>query len=284
VYNNNIMWGDVLLTNGDGSGCFSNGSNATYFSGDKVEVGECPIVNLGTISIGAPGVVSKTTFSGDYVQKAGGTLNIDADLQGGQANTLTVTGKANIAGAVNVNPISVTNKAVTVLTASGGVSVDPGLRQTDTSALFDFPVKASGNQLTIQPVAHFNDAATGLDTGRKQMASYLQGLFDGGAPMDFTALSKISAGDDFAASLRSMSGGGLGSFGAFRINSSRAFANNLYQGLLRRWAPIFAVGLVWPPRRVSLYSGTLPPSVARRRIGGPPLIGRKRTGPRLNFR
>jgi outer membrane autotransporter protein len=64
------------------------------------------------------------------------------------------------------------------------------------------------------------------------VAGYLQRLFDSGASMDdgFTALGHLSAGKDYAASLHSLTGAGLGSFGAFRVNSSRAFANDLYQG------------------------------------------------------
>jgi hypothetical protein len=235
VYNNAgaSMSGDVLLTNDGGSGCFS--TYGTFASGNTVTVGKCPVINGGTINIGGAGVVGKTTISGDYVQLAAGTLNIDADLNGGKADTLAVTGKATVSGTINVNAMTVSNKPVTVLTASGGVSVDPQLKQTDHSALFDFPVVASGNQLEIQPTAHFSDAAANLNQNQKKMAAYLQQLFNSGASLDdgFTALSKISLGDvdrDYGASLRSMSGEALGAFGAFRVNSSRAFVDNLYQG------------------------------------------------------
>jgi outer membrane autotransporter protein len=112
------------------------------------------------------------------------------------------------------------------------VSLDPQLKQTDNSALFDFPITASGNQLTIQPVAHLSDAAANLGTSQKAVAGYLQKLFDSGASMDdgFTALAHLSGGTDYATSLKSMTGSQLGAFGAFRVNSSRAFANDLYQG------------------------------------------------------
>jgi hypothetical protein len=254
VYNNTgaTMAGDVLLTNDGGSGCFTNASGATFNAGDQVTVGACGVTNAGTINIsgasasasvpgavkltanGATGTtaIGTTTISGDYIQKASGTLNIDADLKAGQADNLTVTGKATIAGTVNVNAMTVSNKPVTVLTASGGVSVDPQLKQTDNSALFDFPVVASGKQLEIQPTAHFNDAAANLGGSQKAVAGYLQKLFDTGASMDdnLAALSRLSGGKDYASSLQSISGAGLGAFGAFRVDSSRAFANDLYQG------------------------------------------------------
>jgi outer membrane autotransporter protein len=131
-----------------------------------------------------------------------------------------------------VNALSVSNKPATVLTATGGVSVDPNLKQSDNSALFDFPVVATGNKLTIQPVAHLSDAAASLGTSQKAVAGYLQQLFDSGASMDdgFTQLAHLSGGKDYAQSLQSMTGSGLGAFGAFRVNTSRAFANDLYQG------------------------------------------------------
>jgi hypothetical protein len=233
VTNNGTMAGDILLTNGGGTGCFTN--NGTFVSGDLVRVGNCPVSNAGTIEVGDRGVVGKTTISGDYVQQSSGRLNIDADFKGGKADALAIDGKATIAGVVNVNALTVSNKPVTVLTATGGVSVDPQLKQIDNSALFDFPVVASGNELDIKPVAHFNDAAANLGKREKEMAAYLQQQFDSGASMDdgFTALAKISnatAGRDYAATLRSISGEALGAFGAFRVNSSRAFVNDLYQG------------------------------------------------------
>ena len=244
VYNNAgaTMAGDVLLTNDGGSGCFTNASGATFYAGDQVTVGTCGVTNAGTINVGSAaaaaakaagaGGFGTTTITGDYIQKAGGTLNIDADLQAGKADALVVTGKAAIAGTVNVNAITVSNKPVTVLTASGGVSVDSNLRNTDNSALFDFPVVASGNQLTIQPTAHLSSAASTLDPTQKAVAGYMQQLFDSGASFDdgFTALSKLAGGSDYSKALQSMTGDVLGAFGAFRVNSSRAFAYNLYQG------------------------------------------------------
>jgi hypothetical protein len=240
VINNGTMAGDVLLTNGGGTGCFTN--NGTFNSGDKVTVGACGVTNTGTINVGSAGAIGTTTISGDYVQQSQGKLNIDADLKNGNADVLAITGKANIAGVVDVNALTVSNRSVTVLTATGGVTVDPKLKEVDNSALFDFPVVASGNELDIKPTAHFTDAAANLDASQKKMASYLQQLFDGGASLDdgFTALSKISpatasntytgAGNNYAASLSSMSGEALGSYGAFRVNSSRAFAEQLYGG------------------------------------------------------
>jgi uncharacterized protein YhjY with autotransporter beta-barrel domain len=242
VYNNAgaTMAGDVLLTNNGGSGCFTNASGATFYAGDKVTVGACGVTNAGTIYVGSTaaaaakgaGGLGTTTITGNYIQTAGGTLNINADLQAGKADTLVVTGKATIAGTVNVDATTVSNKPVTVLTASGGVSVAPNLSNTDNSALFDFPVVASGNHLDIDPTAHLSSAAANFSPDQKAVANYMQQLFDSGASMGsgFTALSKLAGGADYASSLKSMSGELLGAFGAFRVESSREFSYNLYQG------------------------------------------------------
>jgi hypothetical protein len=230
VINNGTMEGDVLLTNAGGSGCFTN--NGTFGSGDAVTVGSCGVTNAGVMNIGSVGKVGKTAISGDFTQLASGKLNIDADLQGGQSDVLSVSGKVLLAGTVNVNALSVSNKPVTVLTATGGVAIDAGLKQTDNAALFDFPMIASGNELIIHPTAHLSSAAADLNDSQKAVAGYLQKLFDSGATFSdgFTALSKLSGGADYSKSLASMTGDVLGAFGAFRVNSSRAFANNLYQG------------------------------------------------------
>ena len=59
----------------------------------------------------------------------------------------------------------------------------------------------------------------------------MQSIFDSGATLSgFTALEKISGDTDYASSLRSIAGEGLGAFGAFRINSSRSFTFDLYGG------------------------------------------------------
>ena len=249
VENYGTMTGNVLLTNGGGSGCFSN--YGTFNSGDSVKVGPCGLGNSGTIEIASAGKIGKTAIAGDYTQASTGVLNFDADFKSVSADKLEISGKATISGTVNVNPTTVSNKAVTVLSATDGIVLDPQLRQTDNSALFDFPLvlknvmadqsvpmslsavssAASGNSLVIQPTARFVDSATGLGKSKQAVAGNLQKLFENGASMDdgFTALSKVRAGD-VSKGFSTLAGRSLGAMGAFRYSSSRAFVGNLYDG------------------------------------------------------
>jgi len=203
--------------------------------GPTMDLGDGKLINDGVLEVGNIAAVTQTTIDGDLAQTSGGALRIDADLRGNRADLLTVNGSAAVSGTVYVRPLSVSNRPVTVLTATSGVSLDPSTAQTDDSALFDFPVRVVGNEIHLQAKAGFSDAAAGLGKRRQSVAANLQSLFDGGASMDdgFTALSHVGKGD-VAHTLDTLGGSALGAIGSFRYASSRAFVGDLYDGCLTR--------------------------------------------------
>ena len=215
-------------------GSINNYSGATLTSGATLDLKGGTLTNAGVINVGGKGPIARTELTGNLVQLPGGQLNIDADLRGGAGDRLEISGKATIAGTVAINPISVSNKSLTVLTATGGVSVDPALGSTDNSQLFDFKAQAGtdGKSLVIQPSANLASAASTLGNNRQAAAGNLQSLFDSGASFDrgFNALLGVNDPASYARSLDALSGQALGALGAFRINSSRAFVGNLYGG------------------------------------------------------
>jgi hypothetical protein len=228
VVNNGTMAGDVLLTNGGGSGCFTN--NGTFNSGDSVTVGKCPLVNAGTVSVGGAGVIGKTTLSGDYVQKAGGKLIVDADFAAGKSDVLTIDGAATIAGTVDVEATSLRKTTLAVVSSTGPLTLDPSM-QASATHLYSYQVDQLGNTLEITPQAHFTQEAAGFGRPEQAVANSLQNIFDSGGTLNgFATLANVKGDADYAASLRSIAGEGLGAFGAFRINSSRSFSFDLYGG------------------------------------------------------
>ena len=235
VLNTGMMTGDVLLANDGGTGNFLN--TGTYVSGNQIAVGTGVVTNGGTFIVNRTGAVGTTVVNGDFVQLASGKLNIDADFRGSAGDRLEISGKATITGTFAVNPLSVSNKSLTVLTATGGVTVDPALGSTDNSQLFDFKAQAGsdGKSLVIQPSANLAAAASSLGNNRQAAAGNLQSLFDSGASFDrgFNALLGVNDPASYARSLDALSGQALGALGAFRINSSRAFVGNLYGGCER---------------------------------------------------
>jgi outer membrane autotransporter protein len=231
VFNNGRMNGDVLLTNNGGTGCFTNNQPGLYNSGATVSVGPCGFTNAGTFNVGSAGVIGKTTINGNYVQMAGGRLNIDADFSSGKSDTLTINGAATIAGVVDIVPSTLRKTTLTVLSSTGPLTYQPGL-QSSTGMLFDYNVTTVGNSLQVTPEAHFVQQAASMDHVEQAVAANLQSVFDSGTAMDagFKALSAVQGSGNYASSLHAMSGESLGAFGAFRVSSSRHFVQNLYGG------------------------------------------------------
>lgn len=207
-------------------------NNGSIEAGKVVDLGGGVLTNAGALHIGTVGTVATTTLTGHLVQQASGTLHIDADLAGNKADSLAISGTANIAGTVHVAPTSISNRSMKVLTASGGLTLDPSLAMSDSSHLYDFRSTVSGNDLSVSAVANFKVKATGFGANERSVAGSLQSLFDGGASADNAFTRLLSVADDvgYEAGLKSLAGQGLGAFGAFRFNSSRTFAANLYGG------------------------------------------------------
>ncbi|NJC09008.1 hypothetical protein GGQ62_002006 [Polymorphobacter fuscus] len=234
VFNNGTMGGDILLQNNGGQGCFSNGTMANgqpavFDSGDAVTVGGCGVSNLGTINIKGS-KTGTTTITGNYTGR--GTLVFDADFAGRTADRLVVNGDAVVHDTITVKPASISNHAVKLLSATGTLSVDPALKMADTIHLYDFKATAVGTDLMVAPVAAFAAKAAGLGANEQSVAANLQSLFDGNASADAVFNRLLTVKDDagYVAGLQSLAGQGLGAFGAFRFNSSRTFAANLYGG------------------------------------------------------
>ena len=180
---------------------------------------------------GGAGTIGTTTISGNYVQKAGGQLVVDADFASGKSDVLTINGAANIAGTVEVNPTSLRKTTLTVVSSTGPLTVDPSI-QGSANHLYSYQVGQVGNTLEVTPQAHFTEQAANFSRPEQAVANSLQNTFDSGATLTdgFAALAKVNGDADYASSLRSIAGEGLGAFGAFRINSSRSFSLDLYGG------------------------------------------------------
>jgi uncharacterized protein YhjY with autotransporter beta-barrel domain len=228
VLNNGTISGSILLTNNGGAGCFTN--NGTYNAGNRVVVSpSCDITNAGTMNIGSASAIERTTVRGNFVQAADGVLNIDADFKNGQSDKLDIDGRASIAGSLHVQPVNLSNRSVTVLTAAGGVAVDSQLAQTDNMFLFNFPVSVLGNDLRIKPEATFSGTAAGFGQNRQALAGHLQRLWDSGADFEgYTALASIADNGSYRQALETANGETLGAIAALRFAASRNFVTDVY--------------------------------------------------------
>ena len=182
--------------------------------------------------MGSAQLSGTTTLQGDLLQGATGRLVFDVDFAGTTSDMLSIEGRADVAGSVVVQPTRITNRAVTILTATEGVTLHTMVTSTPGYGVYSLPVTLVGNSLQIVPVAHFVQQAATLGANQQAVAANLQALFDSGATMDdgFAALGSVTSADGYAASLSNLSGETLGALSAFRFNSSQSFVASMVDG------------------------------------------------------
>ncbi|WP_217430850.1 autotransporter outer membrane beta-barrel domain-containing protein [Sphingomonas bacterium] len=212
-------------------GNFINEPGATYVPLSNVALNGGTLTNAGTLDVGGSGIRT-VALTGNLVSTGTGRLVVDTDHVAGTGDLLQVSGKATITGVIEVHPSRVANRAVTVLTATGGVTLDPALMSVDASQLFDFTPKVVANTVVIQPQARFAAVAAGLGGNRTAVAGNLQALFDGGTSFDnaFNALLKVNDAAAYSRALNALSGQALGLIGAARFASSHNFIDSIDNG------------------------------------------------------
>ncbi len=246
VYNQagGTITGSISLDNGSGGGAceigvtcavggtVTNHAGATINSGAVVSLGSTgTLTNHGTINIGGTGGIATTAMTGHLVQGSNGRLVVDTNHTTGQADRLEVQGSVQLAGTVEVHPVTMANRAVTVLTASDGVNVDAGLHATRMQ-LFRFETQAQGNSLLIQPHAEFTQQAAGLGQNQQRVAAHLQELWRSGSDLGsgFTALANVADAGSYARALNSLSGQTIGAIAVFRYSASQSFVTTMLDG------------------------------------------------------
>jgi uncharacterized protein YhjY with autotransporter beta-barrel domain len=235
---NNV--GGTIIGNVDvinhGTGCITN--NGSIQPGSKINVGGCSVTNNGSINAGGPGKVGATTITGDFIQGAAGVLVADVDPKTGQADLITVDGKATVGGQVKIQNGTLAKSAVAVLTATGGVTLQPALMAASgQSPLIRTTVKVVGNNLQAQTDADFKGAASGLGSAQQKVAAHLQEIWDSGSAMNggFSSLQTIKDAASYGASLNSLTGQSLGAIAAVRYRSDQTFISNMFGGCADGW-------------------------------------------------
>ena len=227
VTNTGTISGDIIFNSGVGN-VVDNRPGGVIEAFTAIDLNGGQLRNAGTLQVGGAGAIGRTTVTGDLVQSATGRLVVETNHSIGTADLLDVQGTARLGGMVEVHPLSLANRPVTVLSATGGLAVDPGLSVSRTH-LYRFDTQQSGNSLQVQPVAEFSAAAGPLGKNQRQVAAHLQQLWDSGAGLDegFTALAGVADGSSYARALSSLSGQSVGAVAALRYSSSHGFVTNM---------------------------------------------------------
>ena len=119
VNNSGTVTGNVDL--GGGVNAFNNLAGGTFNSGATVNLGAGnTLTNSGTLAPGGTGTVQTTVLTGNFVQNAGGKFAVDVDLAGHAADRLNVSGTAQLAGTVVVDPLARVAATTTYTIATAG--------------------------------------------------------------------------------------------------------------------------------------------------------------------
>ncbi len=228
VENYGTISGSVLFPSG--ASTFNNRPGATLRAPVVDLGGGGTLTNSGTIDIGGPGSVGQTSIHGNFVQTSAGRLLVDADFANASADKLNVTGSATLGGTIRVNPLTLRNRKVTLVSAEGPLSFDPALT-VSRSYLVSYAVQVQGNSIQLQPQANLLSGAAGLSATNQSVAKHLQDVWDlPDADPAFTpgfgALAGIDGPQSYRATLESLSGQSLGGLGVARYEASQAFARS----------------------------------------------------------
>jgi len=165
--------------------------------------------NAGLLHVGGIGTTGTTVLTGDLLQSATGRLRLDLDPAKGRADLLQVSGRAEIDGTVEINPISLRKgTSGPVVTAEGGLTRAPVL-QAAAGPVFTYATLLTGNSLSLVSDADFRGGDPGKTINQRGVAGALQRAWDAGAPgfdQTFLALARLPGDGAYARALDSLSG------------------------------------------------------------------------------
>jgi uncharacterized protein YhjY with autotransporter beta-barrel domain len=223
-------WGTII-----GSQIFTGGAMLANLRGGALVTGRTlqlgtagTIANLGSIDPGGRRRLLTTVLTGNLNQSGPGRLILDSDHVRARSDRLEISGIASLGGAVEMRPLSLTRRPLTVLRAET-LTVDPALATTQTH-LFSYAHKVAGNSLVVTPRADFSPAGQSLNGPRGDIAVSLQEIWDSGDPRYGTSFAALSGGDgarSYADSLDSLVGQAVGGVGISRWLASQSFIGNL---------------------------------------------------------
>jgi hypothetical protein len=164
ITNDGRILGDIILNDGVG-GVLDNRLGGIVSAPTTIDLGGGVFRNAGALHVGGIGRVGETVLTGNLAQSSTGRLVVQTHHAGGLTDLLTVQGSARLGGTVEVRPVLLANRPVTVLAARDGLALEDGLA-TNRTPVFSFATRLSSNTLVVQPLADFG-AAGGLGANQR---------------------------------------------------------------------------------------------------------------------
>lgn len=240
INNYGTITGSVDL--GTGSNAFNNFAGSSFNAGVMVHLDAGnTLTNSGTLSPGGTGDIHTTSLTGNYVQTSTGVLRIQADWANNKADKLAISGTANLAGTVVVDPVSFPktvglNKSFTVLTAAGGITMN-GISIANTAAVTYALVNPDANTLNVNatinlapttPTGPTGIVTSGLTSNNLAAGQNLNTILGGGTTLGFMpALMQLPSTGQLGQALGQLSPHGTGGSFSTVMTTGTTFAGHL---------------------------------------------------------
>ncbi|MBB93121.1 MAG: hypothetical protein CML68_00740 [Rhodobacteraceae bacterium] len=222
-----------------------NLSGGVLNAGEVLDVAR--LRNWGQVYVGEAGTLSGTSITGDLLHN-GGTLSFDVDMSSSDSDLLTIDGRAELHGAVDVNVLQASRlptgaQTLTIVEASGGV--DATDLEVIPSVVARYQLEAaSASELTLSyEVDYANDTlVAALNDNQGGLTGYFNTLYQMGALDDGLAETLIEVGshEDYAVAMNTLGPELATSNGIARLYQTLRFADGLFscphQGQGNVWA------------------------------------------------
>ncbi len=193
------------------------------------------VFNDGEVIVGAPSRIDAMRVSNDFRQSDAGTLHVDADFAGGQADTLSVAGLAQLGGRVQINAQTLMpNRELAFLRAG---SLNSTAAVGGASSLFDFSTRHTGHSASVTARnAYFNDFSSkyGVGSNLREVGSHLQDIWDAGGSAELGSLyaqfDRAAAGQapGYTSALKDLSPGPSAAPAALATGAMKGFSDTLF--------------------------------------------------------
>jgi hypothetical protein len=176
---------------GGGVNTFNNRAGGVLALGANLDLGSVAntLTNEGTLSPGGLNNVFTGAVGGKLVQTAAGSYALDLDFTGNTADRVNVTGSANLAGSVAVNPLNPGGvqqgtHSVTIASAAGGLT-DSGLTVASSSPIVTYSLSHTATDENLSYTVDFTPAGLDLSRNQQAVADNIAAITTAGTPAAF---------------------------------------------------------------------------------------------------
>ncbi len=234
--NAGVVTGDVNLE-ASTTATFNNLAGGVFNAGAASNLNGGTLNNAGIVAPGGNGTLQTTSLNGNYVQTSTGTLKVDADWTGnagaGSSDRLAITGTANLAGTVIVNPLNFPTtggltKQFTVLTADGGIT-DNGITIANTAAVNYALLYPDAHTMNVQATINFKGVGLDkLNTNQNSVGGNLNKVLGGGTNLGFMpALMQLPSDGSLGGALNQLAPMGDGGSFSTAMSTGSQFGQQL---------------------------------------------------------